>query len=200
MSSFLDIIENLSNVYLGTLDETGKHLECDNYYSWSPIGKPTIIERNGSKKGINIVGATEVLKHFDFIYEQYIKDEHHNGIINSTSVIEFLKRLLKYDAERGIRKTIVILDNARFHRSKAVKEFAKENSQRLILIFQPPYWPELNPQENIWNWMKKFIATATAFTSINQLSKSIQDFQMYIKANVNLVKRRVFARNYYKID
>ncbi|KXG73602.1 IS630 family transposase [Thermotalea metallivorans] len=198
MSTFLDIIENLSDVSLWAMDETGKRLESDNYYSWSPIGQPTLIERNGAKKGVNIIGATEVLKHFDFVYDQYINDENHDGSIGSIKVIQFLEKLLDYDAQRGISKTIVILDNAGFHRAKAVQKFVREYEERLTLIFLPVYSPELNPQENIWNWMKKFMAAASAFTIIEEISNKVKEFQTYIRENTTKVKQLVFARNYYK--
>lgn len=67
----MDIIDNINDISLWAMDETGKRLELNNFYSWSPIGKPTEMERNGSHKGVNIIGATEVFNHFKFIYNIY---------------------------------------------------------------------------------------------------------------------------------
>jgi transposase len=198
MSTLLDIIENLPDVSLWALDEAGKRLESDNYYSWSPIGQPTVIERNGSKKGINIIGATEITEHFHFIYDEYIKDENSDGIICSSNVIQFLVKLLDYDSQRGIKKTFVILDNARFHTSEEVKKFARDNENKLILLFQPVYSPELNPQENIWNWMKRFKSGSTAYRSVEDLANRIKDFHYYLVEHIDEVRGSVSARLYYK--
>lgn len=44
---------------------------------------------------------------------------------------------------------MIILDNASIHTAYEVKEFAKAHVSDLVLIHQPPYSPELNPQENM---------------------------------------------------
>lgn len=194
----LDITEKISDISLWALDETGKRLESDNYYSWGPKGQPKQIERNGVKQGLNIIGATEILHHFQFLYDEYEKGTEDNTNITSKEVIHFLKRLLVYDADRGVRKTLIILDNALFHRSKEVRQFAKENKDKIVLIFQPKYSPQLNPQENMWNWLKKYLSSVIAFKSIPELSDKIKEFDLYIRGNLDLVKQRVWARNYYK--
>lgn len=48
-------------------------------------------------------------------------------------------------------------DNAPPHTAKAVKRFLARN--RVELIEWPPYSPDLNPIENLWNWMKKKLET-----------------------------------------
>lgn len=195
MAAFLGIFEHLSDVSLWAMDETAKRLESNNTYSWSPIGHPTIIEHNASHQGFNVIGATEIMNHFKFIYDEYSIIE---TTINSELVITFFKKVLAYDHERGIKKTFVILDNAGCHRSELIKEFAKSNNERLILIYQPPYSPELNPQENIWNWMKKFISSAKAYIGLSELSMAICKFQKYLEENVQKVVDCVDGRNYFK--
>jgi transposase len=195
MSILLDIIEHLSDTSLWALDETGKRLEPNNFYGWSPIGKPREIEHNGSHDGLNIIGATEILEHNEFVYEEY---PIYETTICSSHVIEYLKKLLEYDRERGVNLTFVILDNAGMHKSKEVKAFARENQDKLALIFQPPYSPKLNPQENIWNWMKKFVSGDLAYKSNLELSNSIKNFKKYLSENHEKVFQMVHARNYYK--
>lgn len=45
---------------------------------------------------------------------------------------------------------IIQVDNGLFHKAKKLK--VPEN---IILIFQPPYCPELNPIERVWEHLKK---------------------------------------------
>lgn len=204
MSKFLGIFEHLSDISLWALDETGKRLESTNYYNWSPIGSPKVIEHNASHEGLNIIGATEILKHFDFIYNEYpvrakkYPDDIVDNSIRAEHTIRFLKDLIDYDQRRGIRKTFVILDNARIHTAQSVKDFAKEHVTDLYLLFQPKYSPQLNPQENMWNWMKKFLSRANAYKSIDQLKENLGKFKEYIVNNTPKVKQLVYAHLYYK--
>ncbi|PEN79865.1 hypothetical protein CN553_30345 [Bacillus cereus] len=44
--------------------------------------------------------------------------------------------------KENLQKHIVmVLDNARIHHAKLLKPFLRKNSQRLSLIFLPPYSP-----------------------------------------------------------
>ena len=195
MAYLLDFIEPIGDISLWAMDETGKRLESNNFYSWSPLGKPTSIERNGCHKGLNIIGATETSKSFDFIYDEYTKNE---GSVTAAHIVRFLKHLLLYDKSRGVNLSIIQLDNARIHKAIEVKQFVKEHKSDLVLIFQPPYSPGLNPQENMWNWMKKFISEAKAAKNEHELSVRVKAFKAYVSARPNDVKRWLYARNFFK--
>ena len=68
--------------------------------------------------------------------------------MNSEKFINFLERL-RADVGTPI---IAIVDNATYHRSKKVKEYIAEN--KVVLEYLPPYAPELNPDEQVWNHAK----------------------------------------------
>ena len=44
---------------------------------------------------------------------------------------------------------LLVLDNGRFHRAKAL-----EIPENVVLLFLPPYSPELNPIERLWQDIK----------------------------------------------
>ena len=54
------------------------------------------------------------------------------------------------------RGSVIILDNARFHRPKDVHRIA--NYYGLKVLFLPPYSPDFNPMEHKWankkNWLR----------------------------------------------
>ncbi len=58
--------------------------------------------------------------------------------MDSESLIEFLQKL-RTDASRPI---LVIADNARYHYSKEVQAFLKENEGSIMVAFLPAYSPE----------------------------------------------------------
>ena len=74
---------------------------------------------------------------------------------------------------------IIVLDNGAFHKAKTLS--IPEN---IILLFLPPYSPELNPAEKIWAKFKR------DFT--NRLFKTLNDLDKYICTLVNrLTKNEV---------
>lgn len=51
--------------------------------------------------------------------------------------------------------SVIILDNASWHRKKILKELAEAVGCRVI--FLPPYSPDFNPIEKVWAALKKFV-------------------------------------------
>jgi transposase len=56
-----------------------------------------------------------------------------------------------------ISGNICVMDNASIHRKKQLFEIAEKFN--VILIFQPPYSPDLNKIEKYWAWLKKKLKT-----------------------------------------
>lgn len=72
------------------------------------------------------------------------------GKVNGPRYVEFLKRLM-HNARRPV---FLILDGHPVHKSRAVKAYAASTHGRLRLFYLPPYSPELNPDEQVWNHVK----------------------------------------------
>ena len=80
---------------------------------------------------------------------------------------------------------LVVLDNGAFHKAKILNI-----PDNIILIFLPPYSPELNPAEKIWAKFKR------DFT--NKLFNTIEDLSSYIcKLTINLTKDEVVKISSY---
>lgn len=62
---------------------------------------------------------------------------------------------------------VLQVDNGRFHTSKGL--VVPEN---VILLFQPPYTPELNPIERLWEYLKAELKWAS-FKTLDQLQTKI---------------------------
>lgn len=73
---------------------------------------------------------------------------------NAQTWLQFLKSLL-----RKYEKILLIIDGAKYHFEKElVQKFYEENKEILIIIQLPPYSPELNPIEQVWKKIKKWLA------------------------------------------
>ncbi|MGH0945743.1 transposase [Bacillus mycoides] len=74
---------------------------------------------------------------------------------SSCNAIHF-RHFLQYVLYENSNKHIVmVLDNARIHHAKLLKPFFRKNSQRLTLIFLPPYSPNLNLLERMLEMVKR---------------------------------------------
>src|SRR5437016_6041609 len=71
---------------------------------------------------------------------------------NAQDVVRFLRLLLR----KISGNLLVIWDGAPIHRSQVIKDFLKrKTAKRLHLERLPGYAPELNPQEGVWNLLKR---------------------------------------------
>ena len=55
------------------------------------------------------------------------------------------------------KRIVIVLDNFSSHRSQMVREFAYRKN--IHLVYLPPYSPYLNPIEQIWRAIRRFIST-----------------------------------------
>lgn len=62
----------------------------------------------------------------------------------------WMENMLLKNVEKG---SVIVLDNAAFHRKKELEMLAKQASCEIL--FLPPYSPDLNPIEQFWSWIKR---------------------------------------------
>jgi transposase len=84
-------------------------------------------------------------------------------------------------------KVYLILDNARWHRSKELKDFFEANRQRLVFIFLPAYSPELNPIERVWRITRRNVTHNRYFPSLEDLHIALaSQFTIWALPNISL--------------
>lgn len=73
---------------------------------------------------------------------------------NAQTYLQFLKSLL-----RKYGKIVLIVDGVGYHFEKEhVQKFYAENKEKLKIIQLPSYSPELNPIEQTWKKIKKWLS------------------------------------------
>ena len=60
---------------------------------------------------------------------------------------------LKYESEITL---VAVLDNARIHKAQIITDYCSQN--KIVLVYLPPYSPQLNPIEDLWRLLKKKLA------------------------------------------
>jgi transposase len=115
-------------------------------YGWIKKGEEKGLPSNTGRNRVNINGAYHIEKH-----EVVVREDES---INAQSTIALLEQLLKRYPEGMM---YIILDNARYYRSRLVKEFLEGNKERITFVFLPPYSPNLNLIERLWGFFKSKI-------------------------------------------
>jgi transposase len=75
---------------------------------------------------------------------------------------------LKYEPDITI---VAVLDNAKIHKAQIVMEYCLQNE--IILVYLPPYSPQLNPIEDLWRLLKKELANR-ALKTLDYLYESTE--------------------------
>ena len=70
---------------------------------------------------------------------------------------------------------VIILDNVRFHHAKTICAYLKQYP-RIAFLFLPPYYPKLNPQEMVWQIMRRDITHCAYYATFAQEVKAAQRF------------------------
>lgn len=97
--------------------------------------------------------------------------------LNTTCFQKFVDHLSETFADT---LNVVILDNGRFHHAKALK--IPEN---VILVFLPPYCPELNPIERLWQDIKAKLFRPT-YQTLQQMQENITQILLgYSNADIS---------------
>jgi transposase len=78
---------------------------------------------------------------------------------------------------------LLVVDGAGNHRSDEL-----EIPANIILQLLPPYSPELNPQENLWDEIREKIFKNYALKSMNDVNGKLDEAALYIEHNPMLVK------------
>lgn len=70
------------------------------------------------------------------------------------SIAHFLENIKS--ANTNYKATIIVIDNFSSHRSRLVRDKARELG--LYLVYLPPYSPDLNPIEFIWKTINRILS------------------------------------------
>ena len=115
-------------------------------YGWIKRGQKRKLQTNSGRQRLNLHGAINA----ETLDVTVIESE----TVNAESTIDLLETLnQKYPLSSRLH---IILDNARYHYSRVVKDWLEENG-RINLVFLPVYSPELNLIERLWKFFKKSV-------------------------------------------
>lgn len=90
--------------------------------------------------------------------------------VNTACMNIFLKQ---FSQQLKAKQAIIVMDRAAWHKSKDL--FVPNNIEILLL---PPYSPELNPVERLWNYLKSKLIKNKVYESLEQLYDAVSHFMI----------------------
>jgi len=148
-----------AEIYFG--DEAGVRSDFHRGTTWGKRGQSPIVSSTGARFSLNMISAVSPRGQMRFMITK--------GRVNAKVFIEFLKRLLV----NAPGPVFLIVDGHPTHKAKCVRKFVESQEGKLRLFLLPPYSPELNPDEYVWNDLKNNCIGRKALSSKEQLRKQI---------------------------
>ena len=143
-AEYLKELEEIPKELRIYIDETGKNTGLDRTHGYAPKGEKVEGKTHGKKQDkLNIVAAK---------CGEDILEVHEYGCSMNSRLFEFWFMLLLKCVLPG---HWFIMDNARFHREKVLREMAETAGCHLLML--PKYSPDLNPIESEWANLKRFL-------------------------------------------
>lgn len=157
-------------------DEAGVRSDGHAGTTWAPRGKTPIVSTTGARFGLNLISAVSRRGEFRFMGVQ--------GRVNAEVFIGFLKRLI-----HGVRHPIfLIVDGHPTHKAVKVRRFLETVAGTLQLFFLPPYSPELNPDEHVWNDLKNNGIGRKVITGPDQMKREVVGHLRALQKSPNLIR------------
>jgi transposase len=137
--------------HLVFIDESGFLLIPTVRRTWAPRGQTPLHRHHVTREKVSTISALTVSpgrRHLS-LYFRCLPGAN----FDSVEVADFLRHLLRH--LRGF--VTVIWDNGRHHKGDAMRALLRR-CRRLQLEALPPYAPDLNPDEGVWNQTRTELA------------------------------------------
>jgi transposase len=158
------------------LDEASIRSDDPLQRTWGLKGQTPIVKTSGQRQSINAISALSNTG--AFWYHVY------TGKFNAEKCIECLKDFMKHKR----KPVFIIMDGHPVHKSKKVREFVASLEGKLHIFLLPPYAPDLNPDELVWNQMRHIGTSKKPLKQDESLKvRAITDLEK-IKADKKLIK------------
>ena len=157
-------------------DEAGVRSDHHAGTTWAPKGRTPVVSTTGARFGLNLISAVSAQGEFRFMVTK--------GRVGAQVFIDFLDRLI-YNAKRPI---FLIVDGHPSHKAKMVNRFLDEHKGKLRLFFLPPYSPELNPDERVWNDLKNNRIGRKVIMSPEELKREVVNELRSIQKSTDRVR------------
>ena len=158
------------------LDEAGVRSDQVLGRTWGLRGQTPEVPTSGRRQSVSAISAVNALGEFWF--------ELYTERLNATKFVELLKNFMR----RRRSRVFLILDGHPAHIAKLVANYVRSLKGRLELHFLPGYAPELNPDEFVWNHLKRQGVSKKPLRKNESLRERVQEDLTDIQSRPALVR------------
>lgn len=144
-------------------DEASFRQDSTLHRSWSRCGSQPLVPVTGERKSFKVFGSVDIFS-ARFLYQSA-------SVFNAQTYGTYLDEQLA--PSYFPRKTILIQDNASYHKDKNIWAWFKKNRHWLTVYQLPPYCPELNAAERIWHHTRLTGTHNRYFVTVNELEQTV---------------------------
>jgi transposase len=124
-------------------DGSGFRADAVHGKTWGVRGRTPVVEVPGTRQSISAASAVNAKGAFWFATYQ--------GGMSAELFVAMLRHIMRHR-----RKPLyLVLDSLPAHKAKLVRDYVETTNGKLELHFLPGYAPELNPDELVWNDVKR---------------------------------------------
>ena len=158
------------------LDEAGFSSEPNLGRTYGLKGQTPVVNTTGQRQKINAISAVSAKGGF--------WSQVYTGMLNAGRFVDFLKSF-----RRGGRgKVFLIVDGHPSHKAKVVASYVASCHGDLELHFLPPYAPDLNPDEFVWQYAKTNGVAKKPLKRNESLRQRVENDLAAIKSKPKLVR------------
>jgi len=158
------------------LDEAGFSSEPALGRSYGLKGRTPVVPTTGQRQKVSAISAVSAKGGFWC--------DVYTGMLNAGRFVEFLK-----DFRRGGRgRVFLVVDGHPSHHAKVVQRYVAGTGGMLELHFLPPYAPDLNPDEFVWQHAKTNGVAKKPLKQNESLKERVRQTLAGIKAMPKLIK------------
>lgn len=165
------------------LDEAGFSSEPNLGRTYGLKGKTPVVATTGQRQKINAISAINARGEF------WCQD--YTGKLNAARFGQFLKDFMKGRAQ----KIYLVVDGHPSHKAKVVKHYIQSTQGKLELHFLPPYAPDLNPDEFVWQHVKTNGVSKKPLKKNESLRERVADDLAALKKNKQLLRSFFMAES-----
>jgi transposase len=158
------------------LDEAGVRSDHVLGRTWGLRGQTPEVATSGRRQSVSAISAVNARG--AFWYELYTVRLNAAGFV----------ALLGHFMRRRSGPVVLVLDGHPAHKAKVVAQYVQSFNGRLELHFLPGYAPELNPDEFVWNHLKRQGVSKTPLRRDESLRSRVHTDLAAIKARPALVR------------
>jgi transposase len=146
--------------------------------TWAPVGHTPILRVKLTRDHLSAISGVTPAGQLFLQVRQAAYD--------AEAVVAFLRVLLR----KIPGKLLIIWDGSPIHRAQPIKDFLKRGAARRVWLEQlPGYAPDLNPDEGIWNYLKRVELANVCCPNLDSLQTEL------IRARERLRHRRHLSRS-----